>query len=303
MVFGFLNKAYPYLPSKRPAWVNNLFIGIFVALFLIVFQPFDLSLWNTPNKTWKLIGFGLVSFIMPTLFSWMVFKLIPKTELEDNWKVWKELVLILGVLLSIALGNLFYGKLIHIAEINLSGLLNSMMVTVLLGLFPITLAILNKYHRLLRLNSDLAQRANEFIAHPDAQETEKKESQKPAESIAPLPENKLILIAENERDKLEIKLEDLLFIESQDNYSSVVILEGRKVKKQLIRSSLKRLESQIQSKMVKRCHRAFMVNLSKVAKVEGNAAGYILSFSESETKVPVSRNYGPEVMSYFKTGH
>lgn len=303
MAFGFLNKAYPYLPSKRPAWVNNLFIGIFVALFLLVFQPFDLSLWNTPNKTWKLIGFGLVSFIMPTLFSWMVFKLIPKTELEDNWKVWKELVLILGVLLSIALGNLFYGKLIHIAEINLSGLLNSMMVTVLLGLFPITLAILNKYHRLLRLNSDLAQRANEFIAHPDAQETEKKESQKPAERIAPLPENKLILIAENERDKLEIKLEDLLFIESQDNYSSVVIVEGLKVKKQLIRSSLKRLESQIQSKMVKRCHRAFMVNLSKVAKVEGNAAGYILSFSESETKVPVSRNYGPEVMSYFKTGH
>lgn len=302
MVLSFLNKAYPHLPSKRPAWVNNLFIGIFVALFLIVFQPFDLSLWNTPYKTWKLLGFGLVSFIMPILFSWLVFKLIPKTEIEDNWKVWKEIVLILGVLLSIALGNLFYGKLIHIAEINLIGLMNSMMVTVLLGLFPITLAILNKYHRLLRLNLQVAKQANEFIAHPNVQETEKKESQKPADSLAPLSQNKLLLIAENEKDKLEINLEDLLFIESQDNYSGVVIVEGLKVKKQLIRSSLKRLEGQIQSKMVKRCHRAFIVNLSKVSKVEGNAAGYILSFSESDTKVPVSRSYGPEVMSYFKTG-
>lgn len=301
MIVSFLNKDYPYIPSKRPAWINNLLIGTFVAFFLIVFQPFDLSLWNTPYKTWKLIGFGFVSFLMPTLFSYLVFKLIPKKELEDKWKVWKEIALILGVLLSIALGNLLYGNLIRITDLSIKGFINSLMVTVLLGIFPISLAILNKYHRLLRLNLESAKQANEFIAHPHAQEAEKRESQKSTNSHVPLPQNKLLLIAENEKDKLEINMEDLLFIESQDNYSSIVFLEGLNVRKQLIRSSLKRLEAQIPSKMVKRCHRAFMVNLSKVAKVEGNAAGYILSFSESEAKVPVSRSYGPEVMSYFKT--
>jgi DNA-binding LytR/AlgR family response regulator len=70
----------------------------------------------------------------------------------------------------------------------------------------------------------------------------------------------------------------------------------------MIRSSLKRMEAQVQVPHIKRCHRAFMVNLSKVTKVEGNAAGYSLSFSESDTQVPVSRNYGPEVMAYFKAG-
>jgi len=303
MVPSFLNKAYPHIPSKRPAWLNNLFIGIFVALFLIVFQPFDLSLWETPHKTWKLLGFGLVSFIMPTFFSWLVFKLIPKNELEDNWKVWKEVTLILGVLLSIALGNLFYGKLIHIAEINLSGFINSAIVTVLLGLFPITLAILNKYHRLLQLNLEEAKQANEHIAHPLVVSTHPARAVNAGDKNAPSEEKVLCIIAENEKDRLEIPEKNFLYMESQDNYSSVVYLEDGKIKKQLIRSSLKRLESQMQVSHIKRCHRAFVVNLSKVTKVEGNAAGYTLSFPEIDTKVPVSRNYGPEVMNYFKAGN
>ncbi len=303
MVLGFLNKAYPHIPSKRPAWLNNLFIGIFVTFFLIVFQPFDLSLWETPHKTWKLLGFGLVSFVMPTFFSWIVLILIPKNELEDNWKVWKEIVLILGVLLSIALGNLLYGKLIHIAEINWKGFINSAIVTVLLGLFPITLAILNKYHRLLRMNLEVAKQANEQIAHPHVVSSHPARTVNSEDKNAPSEEKVLCIIAENEKDRLEIPEKNLLYMESQDNYSSVVYLEDGKIKKQLIRSSLKRLESQVQVSHIKRCHRAFMVNLSKVKKVEGNAAGYTLSFSECDTKVPVSRNYGPEVMSYFKGGN
>jgi hypothetical protein len=267
-------------------------------LFLIIFQPFDLSVWQTPNKTLKLIGFGLVSFLMPTLFGWMVFKLVPKHHFEDQWKVWKEILLVMGLLMSIALGNLLYGKLIYIAEINWKGFINSAIVTVLLGLFPITLAILTKYHRLLQLNLEEAKQANEHIAHPNA--TAIKDNQERISTSASKDEKNILLIAENEKDKLEIKESDLLYIESQDNYSNVVYLEDGKAKKQLIRSSLKRIESQIQSANIKRCHRAFVVNLSKVSKVEGNAAGYKLHFFETETEVPVSRTYGPELMACLK---
>lgn len=301
MVLSFLNKAYPYIPSKRPAWLNNLFIGIFVALFLIIFQPFDLSVWQTPNKTLKVLGFGLVSFLMPTLFGWLVFKLVPKYQFEDQWKVWKEILLVLGVLLSIALGNLFYAHLIRITDFSFRGFLNSVVVTVLIGLFPVALAILNKYHRLLRLNLEEAKQANEQIAHPHAETHPPKGAESSNNRNSSSEEKLLRFVAENEKDMLEVSEKHLLYIESQDNYASVVFLEEGKIKKQMMRSSLKRLEAQAQVPHIKRCHRAFMVNLSKVAKVEGNAAGYTLSFSECDTKVPVSRNYGPEVMSYFKT--
>jgi hypothetical protein len=302
VLLSFLNKAYPYIPSKRPAWLNNLFIGIFVALFLIIFQPFDLSIWQTPNKTLKLIGFGLVSFLMPTLFGWMVFKLVPKHQLEDDWKVWKEILLVLGVLLSIALGNLVYAHLIRITDLSLRGFLNSVVVTVLVGLFPVALAILNKYHRLLRLNLEEAKQANEQIAHPHLETVPQANNEQAGEIKNPGEERVLRLIAENEKDQLQIPEKDLLYIESQDNYASVVYCEGNQLKKQLLRSSLKRLENQIQSNTTKRCHRTFLVNLSKVMKVEGNAAGYTLSLSETNMQIPVSRNYAPAVMQYFKTG-
>src|SRR5688572_5830971 len=256
MFKGFLYKAYPHIPSKRPAWLNNLFIGAFVALFLILFQPFGLGLWNTPNKIWKLIGFGCVSFVVPTLFSWLTIKLIPKSELEDNWKVWKEMVLILGVLLSIALGNLFYGNLIHITDISLSGFVNSAIVTVLLGVFPITLAILNKYQRLLQLNVEAAKQANAKIAEPFTEKISSQDALIKKQEITLGSEIVFKLIAENEKDVFEIKQTELLYIESQDNYSSVVFSQEGKIKRHLLRSSLKRIENQIQSPSVQRCHRA-----------------------------------------------
>jgi hypothetical protein len=228
-------------------------------------------------------------------------KLIPKSELEDNWKVWKEMVLILGVLLSIALGNLFYGNLIHITDISLSGFVNSAIVTVLLGVFPITLAILNKYQRLLQLNVEAAKQANAKIAEPFTEKISSQDALIKKQEITLGSEIVFKLIAENEKDVFEIKQTELLYIESQDNYSSVVFSQEGKIKRHLLRSSLKRIENQIQSPSVQRCHRAFVVNLSQVSNVEGNAAGYKLRFFDTDIEVPVSRNYGPQVMRYFKT--
>ncbi|MFC0185517.1 LytTR family transcriptional regulator DNA-binding domain-containing protein [Pseudarcicella hirudinis] len=61
------------------------------------------------------------------------------------------------------------------------------------------------------------------------------------------------------------------------------------VYKELIRSSLSRLEGQIDNPEIVRCHRSFIVNLSKVASVSGNAQGYKLKLKGYEMLVPVAR--------------
>jgi DNA-binding LytR/AlgR family response regulator len=107
----------------------------------------------------------------------------------------------------------------------------------------------------------------------------------------------LTLIAENEKDKVEIYINELLYIEASDNYSSVYFKKHGEVKKQLLRGSLKRMEDQLKScELVVRCHKSFIVNVSKISKVSGNAQGYKLHIPEIDTEIPVSRKFPKSIL-------
>ena len=105
-------------------------------------------------------------------------------------------------------------------------------------------------------------------------------------------EETLVLIAENEKDRLELKSEELLYIESADNYSTIVFTKNNKITIHLLRGSLKRIESQITFPFILRCHRSYIVNLKQINHIKGNAQGYRIEFkAELRDTIPVSRNY------------
>lgn len=87
-----------------------------------------------------------------------------------------------------------------------------------------------------------------------------------------------------------------LFIQSSDNYSNIVWQEDSQNKKTLIRSSMKRLEEQIPVSFIIRCHRSFIVNLSRVYSVSGNANGYRLYLKNHAEPIPVTRRFGKRVL-------
>ncbi len=330
-MLSFLNKPYPYNIFSKKDFYSNLGIGCFVALFLIVFQPFDISLWQTNYKALKISGFGLVSFLCPFLFKLCFDLLFKSDKREDHWVVWKEIAAILFVLLLITTGNLIYSYLITIAEFKLIFFMYAFFATILLAIFPVSANVFFKHQRYLKLNNKEAQlleaEINKLHDIPfinttiiskeepiqntnldvtiESKEielkTEIKELETEPKEEEPPVVNKLILIAENEKDTFELLPHQLLYIESTDNYSSIIYVdEHGKIKKELIRSSLKRLETQITIPSILRCHRAYIVNLSNVAHITGNAQGYRISFSEVENTIPVSRNYGKVILETLK---
>lgn len=300
MILSFLNKPFPRTLSSKRNITTNFFIGCFVAFFLIVFQPFNISEWQTNHKIAKLLGFGLVSFLVPFVFNSLTEFIFSKKTLEDDWKVWHEILIILALLFFIAFGNLGYSYFLRITTISLISFFNTLIATILLGIFPISLHVILKHNSLLRknnteaslVNSKLSDFANEMLQ-------DNPPKIKNGEAEIPIVQ-KIILTAENEKDKIELLGEQLLYIESVDNYCSIVYTENGKIKKQLLRSSLKRLESQLVHEHILRCHRTFVVNLENVKNVEGNAAGYKLNFFDSIYSVPVSRNFGPLILERLK---
>jgi hypothetical protein len=294
----FLSKPYPYNPVSGKDLGSNFLIGCFVAFFLLVFQPFDISLWETSYRFWKIMGFGLVSFLCPTIFRLLSVLALRGSRPEESWMVWKEILALVFVLLFIALGNMLYGNLIGIATISVGHLALAVLATFLLGIFPITANVALKYNRFQALNQKEALHIEQELKdYQQRTETEQFQQHDSSRIETPL----LIFVAENEKDRLELKPEDLLYIESADNYSNVVFLKKGLLSRQLIRGSLKRLEAQIAVPYIVRCHRSYIINIRQVDAVSGNAQGYKAGFKVAGVDpVPVSRNYGKEVLAHLE---
>jgi hypothetical protein len=272
-------------------------VGIFIALFLLILQPFGISDWQTTDKTLKLLGYGLVSFIAPLIVHIIIVYVFQRKYSDQTWKVWHEIVGISVVLMTVAFGNMLYSAYLNMYDISLKGYFGALITTLSIGVFPIAFHVLTKHNRLLKQNMASAAAFTKDLKEKIEHSEPKIVSALPQEGDSP----DLRFIAENGKDEIKLEIPQLLFIESTDNYCTIHFNVNGTIKKEMIRSSLKRLEGQINSAFVLRCHRAYIVNLKNVIKTEGNAAGYRMSFEGIGQSIPVSRNYIPAVLEALKS--
>ena len=279
-----LQQPYPFgEKSNIRLLIQSIGEGTFIALFLIFFQPFGVSEWQDPNKNSYLAGYGLITALCGIILRFAVFKTFPKYHSEATWNVGKEVLSIMMLIMMIAAGNIVYSNLIFNFENGIISFLWMLLVVMIIGVFPATFGVMLNY--IIQLKKFNQQIVVHHHHTPEITLAEQVSENKVQNSVL------LKLIAENEKDSIELAVDSLYFIESSDNYSTVFYEKNQKLQKELLRSSLTRLESQISSENIVRCHRSFIVNLDKVEKVTGNAQGYKLHLKSPELLVPVARKY------------
>jgi len=100
--------------------------------------------------------------------------------------------------------------------------------------------------------------------------------------------------------RLSVKMENLLYIESSDNYVTICYLNKDKVSRFLLRNTLKRMEEMFGNSSVIRCHRSFMVNFDKIKVIRKDKEGLILELDVPVSLyLPVSKTYMETVMNTF----
>jgi len=122
----------------------------------------------------------------------------------------------------------------------------------------------------------------------------KKETKKTA--ISPT----LFINTQVKQDDFTLNLEDLLFVKADGNYIELTKSNNEEATVELKRISLTQFEKQISDyPHFFRCHRTYLVNMFKIEKVSGNSQGYLLSFHNTDAKVPVSRNQIESFNQYY----
>ncbi|MEO9872657.1 LytR/AlgR family response regulator transcription factor [Ekhidna sp.] len=96
----------------------------------------------------------------------------------------------------------------------------------------------------------------------------------------------------NEKNIFRCKSSTIIYLKSEDNYVNIFYQtdEGEDFKNELIRNTMKQIEPQLPIPFL-RVHRSYIVNLNHIYKIEGNSQGMLLRITNSETTIPVSRNY------------
>ena len=104
---------------------------------------------------------------------------------------------------------------------------------------------------------------------------------------------------ESEKLRFSIKSRDILYVESTDNYVTVHTNEEGRLKKVMLRNTMKRLEKELEGTLIQRCHRSYMVNFEniKLVKLIGTNLYIYMDFPE-EIRIPVSRTYAEHVHEF-----
>lgn len=105
-----------------------------------------------------------------------------------------------------------------------------------------------------------------------------------------LPE-RINITDENGQLRLSLKPDDLLYIESADNYVLVYFRKEQRIVRELIRNSLKNMEEMLAPLGSLRCHRSYLVNKEAIHCLRKSGRTYEIEISGMERAVPVSRGY------------
>jgi len=276
MLRNYLKQPFPKLKSR---WKLIILISLFVTIFLILFQPFGIHFMQNQNKLFILSGYGLVTFFVLFINLIVIENLFPKSFNEEKWTIGKEFLWLIWIIFCIGLGNAFYTYIVisDYFRFNLMYFVQFQIVTLTVGLIPASILIISKQKYLLQRNLNSAYSLNKDL--------------KKDQHISS-PHSLTRVYSDNEKDYIEFNPNDFYFVESSGNYIDIYIVQDNEIVRKTLRNTLKRALSFLEGiPEIIQCHRAFIVNITKITNAKGNSQGLRLQLKNCEKEVPVSRNY------------
>jgi len=253
-----------------------LSISVGVFLFILFFQPFQLTNFDFNDRLLYVAGFGAIVFLLMYLVRVAIPFFLQKNHQSDEEVVFPASMSGFVILILCSVAFAFYLR--YVGFVNISFYI--MLKVVLICLAPAV--VLNLYDVIAELRHQ-----NELLI------IEKKIIQKQVDKFEEENQNRSIeFVSETNTDNLSLMVAEVALIKSADNYVEIVYKDGDKLKKRLMRSTLKNIELQLkQYSSFIRCHRICIVNIHYIEKLDRNFNKHWLTIKQYHEQIPVSRQY------------
>jgi len=257
---------------------RKIFLSISFGLFLFVlfFQPFPLDQFDFNNRLLIVAGLGVIVFLFMVLtraaFLWIIKYENPTPP---------ELVFLSylgGFIILVLCSAAFAFYLRYVGSVNIT--FYTMFKVVLICLFPpVALGITDELKELRQQNKLLT--IKKGVNHEKVKKYEDDYLNKSIE-----------FISENHTENLSLLISAVALIKSADNYVEIEYLADKRLRKKLLRSTLRNIELQLKPyPNFIRCHRICIVNTHYIEKLNRKFNNHWLTIKGSEDPIPVSRQY------------
>lgn len=273
MYFCTMKRLIPkYLVEADNLVLTVVITGLFSIAFLTMYTPFSDSAWFNLREADKFI-LTICTFSTGILLVVISKVLMYYRNLKSRLKVWEYILWNIAEIIIIATG---YTAVTHTLIGNYSAILpKAVAVSTLLIVIPsaaIGLAAAKRdRNRILKVISSKDILSDEL----------------------PKNDNDLVHITDNNGNlKLSLRIDNLLYIESQDNYIKVYYTSQDKLQSYLVRCKLKTIEESFKGGKLVRCHRSYILNTDKVKVLRKVQNTYVAELDHpGTTPIPVSKKY------------
>lgn len=252
-----MNIKYPFDSNLKHHIIIAIGVAIWVFAFLYFTEPLDVSELNNIDKLTYLPLYGIVGALSYSIFLPLQYFLFKKSN--KSWRLKHELIFIISLsVVSILLARAVYLFIVVRNEPNPHDfiyMIKSLFLPALAIILPIVIIgrfAFGKYH-------------------------EKK-----------LEDQKIEIKGEGNYESLRLLLNDLISIQSSDNYIEVLYLSGQNLKKSLIRNKLSSIDDTFPELL--RTHRSNIINPYHFQSWKTEKGKHFLMLSY-EIEVPISKTY------------
>ena len=267
-----MNKLPDYMFTRKFLFQTVLFIVVFSILFLHLYTPFSSTYWFSFKENYKLIG-------TITMYAFSVlFLLSSKVLLMDlNRRIGVSVGgLILFSLAEVLIVSIIYMAITMLVRQDSTSFLElfprALLCIFLILLIPYIIAYLWGYAHGLKVQSG---------------------------SSPSRPDGALVVsIHDNKGNiKLSLRIMDILYAVSEDNYVKIFYEQDGVVHNSMIRTTAKNIEDDLEG-MITRCHRSYLINIAKVKFFNNDRDNlYVILDQEGINPIPVSRSYRDTIAS------
>ncbi len=295
----FLEIPFPLSTNLKTNLKNNVIVGTIVFLILFLFQPFGINLISAHLKLPLAIGYGLITFLVASIFNILLPKLFPKVFNDLKWNIGKEILNVVLLVISISFGNLAITALLPNSKISALFILNMLYYTIVIGIAPIIITIIIKQQLLLKKYKQQATQIQETFETNTLTVETAQAAIVEKEQYLPKP---ITILGSNANETLTILSIQFLFAVAADNYCQIYYKENEQLKHVLYRTTIKKIEeSTANYPSIFRSHKSYLINLQHVAQISGNAQGYKLHLADFAEPIPVSRSFNNIIQNKLTT--
>jgi len=274
----FNQKIPPYIYNKQNIVYLILSTALFALVFINIYKPFSSESWYAVSE-FKFFVFssliiltGVLVVVISRIIMYHAGK--KKTITLGNYAIW--------IILEISFMSLFYT--LYTLKLNpereyLSVFKESAINTTLVLLLPY--AIIHLYLS-YKENKIQLEKLGEYA-----------QAQSAFQKVYSFYDEKNEL-------RLMVNRNNLLYIESADNYVIIWYLNKGALTRFILRNSMKAIEDRLAESNVFRCHRSYIVNFEQINVIRRQKDGIYVEFGIKDVPdIPISKKYSEKVTQWF----